>query len=318
MVYRKGRCLDQRCTVFSLSPLALSVQGMTYAITVMLMTQLYFVIKPSDDWSDVTGCLEPCFSEISAWMKSNMLKLNEDKTELIVFAPKHRLNDFRNCQLQFDGCVVSYAPFVKNLGVHFDKALNMEKHVSALVKSCFAQIRTIGRIRPYLTESACKTLVATLVTSRIDYGNAILYGINNNVLSKLQRVQNTAARLITRKRKYDHITPELMALHWLPIKYRCQYKLLLYTFKVLTERAPVYLQELLTIHVPTRSLRSENSMLLSKPRVRTKTFGERQFDRAASTLWNNLPSSIRHEQSMGIFKKQLKTYLFRLAYVDFI
>jgi anion-transporting ArsA/GET3 family ATPase len=61
-------------------------------------------------------------------MKSNMLKLNEDKTELIVFAPKHRLNDFRNCQLQFDGCVVSDAPFVKNLGVDFDKALNMEKH----------------------------------------------------------------------------------------------------------------------------------------------------------------------------------------------
>jgi hypothetical protein len=60
---------------------------------------LYFVIKPPDDWSDVTGRLEPCLSEISAWMKSNMLKLNEDKTELIVFAPKHRLSDFRNCQL---------------------------------------------------------------------------------------------------------------------------------------------------------------------------------------------------------------------------
>ena len=109
-----------------------------------------------------------------------------------------------------------------------------------------------------------------------------------------------------------------MALHWLPIKYRCQYKLLLYTFKILTERAPVYLHEMLTIHVPTISLRSENFMLLSKPRVRTNTFGERQFYRAASTLWNNLPSSIRHEQSMGIFKKQLNTYLFRLAYIDFI
>ena len=68
----------------------------------------------------------------------------------------------------------------------------MEKHVSAMVKSCFAQIRTIERITPYLTESACKTLVATLVTSRMDYGNAILYGINNNVLSKLQRVLSPA------------------------------------------------------------------------------------------------------------------------------
>jgi hypothetical protein len=120
-------------------------------------------------------------------MKSNMLKLNEDKTELIVFAHTHRLNDFRNCQLQFDGCVVSDAPFVINLGVHFDKALNMEKHVCVLVKSCFAQIRTIGRIRPYLSESACKTLVTTLVTSGLDCGNVILYGINNNVLSTLRR-----------------------------------------------------------------------------------------------------------------------------------
>jgi hypothetical protein len=125
------------------------------------------------------------------------------------------------------------------------------------------EVTTID-IGQFLPESACKTLVATLGTSRIDYGNAILYGINNNVLSKLQRIQNTAARLITRKRKYEHITPELMALHWLPIKYRCEHKLLLYTFKVLTERAPVYFQELLTIHVPTRSLRSENSMLLSQ------------------------------------------------------
>jgi hypothetical protein len=72
-----------------------------------------------------------------------MLKLIEDKTELIVFAPKHRLSDFRNCQLQFDGCVISDAPFVKNLGVHFDKALNMEKHVSVLVKSCCQNFESV-------------------------------------------------------------------------------------------------------------------------------------------------------------------------------
>ena len=109
-----------------------------------------------------------------------------------------------------------------------------------------------------------------------------------------------------------------MELHWFPINYRCQYKLLTYTFKVLTESAPIYLQELLTIHVPTRSLRSEISLLLSKLRVRTKTFGERRFDQVASTLWNNLPSNIRHEQSIERFRKQVKTYLFRLAYADFI
>ena len=281
-------------------------------------TQLYFVIKPQNNWSNVARRIEPCLSDISMWMKTNMLKLNQDKTEMIVFSPKHRLNEFRDCQLNFDGCIVSDASFIKNLGVHFDKALTMEKHISVLVKSCYSQIRNIGRIRPYLSESACKTLVATLVTSRLDYGNALFHGVNSNVLSKLQKVQNTAARLITRTKKYDHITPSLMDLHWLPVQYRCQYKLLLYTFKILTGRAPAYLQDLLTLYIPSRRLRSENSMLLSQPRVRTKTFGDRRFDKAASTLWNSLPSNIRHEQSVEIFKKQLKTYLFRLAYADFI
>ena len=194
----------------------------------------------------------------------------------------------------------------------------MEKHVSALVRSCFTQIRYIGRIRQYLSESACKTLVATLVTSRLDYANALLYGINKSAMSKLQMVQNSAARLVTRKRKFDHITPDLITLHWLPVEFRCQYKLLLYTFKILTGRAPVYLQELLTVYSPSRTLRSENSMTIVAPKVRTKTYGERCLAKSASTLWNSLPAKIRHEQSIFSFKKQLKTHLFRLAYGDHV
>ena len=87
-----------------------------------------------------------------------------------------------------------------------------------------------------------------------------------------------------------------------------------YTFKILSGRAPAYLQGLLTVHVPSRPLRSGNSMTLTTPRVRTKTYGERQFDRATSTLWNNLPANIHHEQSVLAFKKQLKTHLFRQAF----
>ena len=88
---------------------------------------------------------------------------------------------------------------MKNLGVFFDKTLTMEKQVSSVSKSCFLQIRNIGRIRSYITDDACKTLVNSLVISRLDYGNALLYGVNANILSQLQRIQNTAARLISRK-----------------------------------------------------------------------------------------------------------------------
>ena len=193
----------------------------------------------------------------------------------------------------------------------------MEKQRSSLAKSCFFQIRNIGRIRPYISNDASKTLVSALVTSRLDYGNALWYGVKASLITKLQRIQNTAARLITRTKRCEHITHVLMQLHWLPVCYRTQYKLLLYVFKALNGLAPVYLKDLITVYEPARTLRSENAMLVVQPKVRTKTYGERRFDKAASTLWNSLPSSIRHEQSIEAFKKQLKTLLFRRAYSDF-
>lgn len=125
---------------------------------------------------------------------------------MIVFAPRNKQHLFRNCTLNLDGCTVSDSTCVKNLSVHLDQPLNMDKHISALAKSCFAQIRAIGRIRPYLTVNACKILVCSLITLRLDYGNALLFGINRTLLAKLQRVQNTASRLITLTRKHDHIS----------------------------------------------------------------------------------------------------------------
>lgn len=191
----------------------------------------------------------------------------------------------------------------------------MEHQASSISKACFYQIRNIGRIRTHITENACKTLVCSLVTSRLDYGNALLHGVNSSIITKLQRVQNTAARLITRKKKHEHITPVLMSLHWLPIQYRCQYKILLYVFKALHGKAPVYLQDLVSIYKPTRTLRSESSNLLQVPNdVRTQTYGERRFDKSAATLWNSLPSNLRNVSSEDIFKKDLKTHLFKLAF----
>jgi len=282
-------------------------------------TQVYQVIKPLGDWSDLSNRLENCLSDISAWMSINMLKLNQDKTELIVFAPKQQVKQLSNFQLTFDGTVLTDVSCVKNLGFFFDKTLSMEHQASAITKSCFHQIRNIGRIRSLITDEACKTLVCSLVTSRLDYGNALLYGTNSCVMTKLQRVQNTAARLITRKRKYESITPVLISMHWLPVHYRCQYKLLLYVFKAIHGNAPIYLQELVEHYKPGRALRSENNMLLRLPNnVRTKRYGERRFDKAAPTLWNNLPSSLRNEQSLDVFKRDLKTHLFRIAFTDFL
>ena len=231
-----------------------------------------------------------------------------------MFAPKSRLSEIEGFEIEFGGSVIQAASYVKNLGTFFDKTLSMEKQCNSISRSCYMHVRNIGCIRPYISEDACKILVNSLVTSRLDYGNALLYGINKAFIKKLQRVQNTAARLVTMTKKSEHITPVLAHLHWLPVEFRIQYKLLLYVHKSLNGLSPVYLKELIKLYAPSRSLRSESALQLEVPRTRTKTYGERRFDKAAAVLWNNIPDCLRKADSILTFKKSLKTHLFIHAY----
>ncbi len=129
-------------------------------------------------------------------------------------------------------------------------------------------------------------------------------------------VQNSAARIITRTPLNEHITAVLGLLHWLPIRYRIQYKIVLFTYKALHNLAPSYLSELLHVYVRTRSLRSSASVTLVVPSVRLTTMGSRAFSCIALTIWNTLPQDIRNSLSLSIFKSRLKTHFFRLAYPE--
>ena len=134
----------------------------------------------------------------------------------------------------------------------------MEKHVNTVCRSAYHQLRNIGHIRKYLTTDATKTLVNCLVTSKLDYCNSLLFGIPKLTVNKLQRVQNTAARIITKTPRHDHITPVLKELHWLPICQRIDYKVLLYTYKALHGQCPQYIIDLLCVYRQARDLRSSN------------------------------------------------------------
>ncbi len=107
-----------------------------------------------------------------------------------------------------------------------------------------------------LSFSDLEKVVHAFVSSRLDYCNALYLGVSQASLSYLQLVQNSAARLLTGTKKRDHITPLLISLHWLPIRYRIQYKVLLYIFKSLHGFAPEYVSDLISLHQPLRSLRS--------------------------------------------------------------
>ena len=155
----------------------------------------------------------------------------------------------------------------------------------------------------------------SLVTSRLDYCNALLSGVPKTILNKLQNVQNTSARVVTRTSRYCHITPILKELHWLPVQYRVQYKILIHTYKALHDQSPVYIKELLHVYKPRRELRPQNSPLTLKvPKSRTVSYGDRSFAIIAPKLWNALPPGVRECTTLFAFKKSLKTHLFLQMY----
>ena len=136
----------------------------------------------------------------------------------------------------------------------------------------------------------------------------------NSTIKSLQLVHNAAARLLTRTRKFDHITPILASLHWLPITFRSDFKVLLLTYKALHGLSPLYLKDLIIPYSPSRSLRSSGAGLLLLPKVKKKSAGQRAFAYRAPFLWNRLPSAIREADSVELFKGKLKKHLYNLAF----
>ena len=159
-----------------------------------------------------------------------------------------------------------------------------------------------------LSRDATEKIIHSFITSRLDNNNALLYGLPANQLYRLQKIQNTAARILTFSMKSCHITPILKELHWLPINQRIIFKLLLIVYKCTNNVAPSYLTELLSKYLPTRTLRSGNMQLL-KERKSNRTWGDKSFAIAAPHLWNDLPLNIRTAKSIAVFKKLLKTHL---------
>ncbi len=166
----------------------------------------------------------------------------------------------------------------------------------------------------HVTEVAGKTMVVyALVTSKLDYCNSVLYGIPDILLNKFWNVQKSAARLITMSEKYQHISPTMKKLHWLPIWQRIEYKILLLTYKALNNLAPLYLSDLLQCRVDW-GFRRDNTLLLVYPKINRVTFGSRAFFKAAPMLWNSIPPSLRACSSVAQFKKNLKTHLCHRIY----
>ena len=202
----------------------------------------------------------------------------------------------------------------RNLGIVVENDLKLDIHVNNICRAASFGLHKIGKIRHYLDSSTTEKLIHAFVSSHLDNCNSLLYGLPDSQISKLQRIQNSAARLITRSKSRDHITPILHELHWLPVKYRIMYKTLVLTYKCIHGFAPVYLQELVQLYQPTRHLRSSSKSLLVSTSTSTVSYGKRAFISSSSELWNNLPEYVKNVNTTEQFKSSLKTHLFRLCF----
>ena len=237
--------------------------------------------------------------------------LNDNKTEVILFGPTQKTATISTSL----GPLVC-KPDVKNLGVILDSSLKFDRQINAVVKGAFFQLRQIAKIKNLLSRPDLEKVIHALISNRLDYCNSLYSGITCASLSRLQLVQNAAARLLTGTRRWDHITPVLISLHWLPVKFRIHFKVLLFVYKALHSLAPPYITALIQPpdSTTTRQLRSADQMQLKVPFVLLRQKGDRAFSVAAPTLWNSLPMGVKTASSLAIFKNRLKTYLFSLAF----
>ena len=280
-------------------------------------TQLYASCRP-EDIEVVKTRLSNCVAEIAAWCASRRLQLNADKTEVIWFGSRAnlaRLNG-RDRSVLVGSEPIKPSTFVRDLGVLLDTELTMKRHVAKVAASCFYHLRRLRQIRRRVGMEVTTQLVLAFITSRLDYCNSVLAGLPQVTLEPLQRVQNAAARLILDLNLWDHVTPGLRQLHWLPVRWRIQYKLCTIMQSIHTRRCPVYMAECVqtVADSATRTgLRSSNSSLYVTPRLRTR-FGERAFCYAGPAAWNSLPAELRELTDLSAFRSQLKTHFFNLAF----
>ena len=227
-------------------------------------------------------------------MIKDKLKINDDKTQFILIGTRPQLQKVMiDSLVDGDSVVPSGFEPIKNLGAWFHSHLTMNTHILKTCKAGFYYLYNISRIRKFLSRETTETLIHAFVTSRLDYYNSLLYGLPNGLFHKLQHLQNSATRLIFRAPRYCHITPLLIELHWLIIKHRICFKIILITYKALHDTAPKYIRELTTLK-PNSSYGLRSNDICSNlwqlkccPPSETEPLPLRLLDCEMDYLWNS-------------------------------
>jgi len=202
-----------------------------------------YVTTPAKDAAATVARLSVAITDINDWMKAGRLRLNPSKTQVMWLGTKRQLDKITFKDIPLLSTVVPVVDSARNLGVNIDSQLSMDVHVAAVCRSGYYQLRHLRPLTRSLSAAAAETVVHAFIASRLDYCNALLYGVSDRLMCLLQSVQNAAARLVTGAWRCDHITPILRQLHWLPLRQRVLFKIAVLVFQCLAGQAPSYLSE---------------------------------------------------------------------------
>ena len=256
------------------------------------------------------------FIAISNWLSDNYLKINQSKTEVIIVGTPTQVSLCKSIStsITLGNSNIDFSTVIKNLGVTFDESLSFLDHIKFTRKNAFNILNSLRHIRGFFDQNSFKTIVLSLISTKLDYCNSLFSNLPSASINLLQSIQNYAARLICHRNTSSHVTPLLKELHWLPVRARIDFKILLITYKALFLSSPPYLASLLSFKARPSSLRQLDHLQLNVPRSKSVRMGDRSFSIVAPRLWNSLPLHIRQASNIIIFKTLLKTYIFNKTY----
>jgi hypothetical protein len=257
--------------------------------------------------------LEGCLDDIISWMTKFKLKMNNSKTEIIIYGTRQQLSKLNIASVRVGGCQVKCVDHVRDLGVYMTNTLNFDHHIQKKCQIAHVQLRNLKQIRRHLSQKSTESLVHGLVHSHIDFCNGLFADIPSYQIDKLQRVQNHAARLVTNA-SFDQPSANLLKqLHWLPVRARIMFKIIVTVFRIVNNTSPNYLKEMFLQSKSRYRLRSRSDRNFIVPRRRTK-LADRSLAVVGPKLWNELPNDLKNICSELEFRRKLKTHLFTQFY----
>ena len=251
--------------------------------------------------------LESTLYALSTWFAANGLKVNAGKTQLMTFGSRQNLRALPAISVRFRDAVLKPCKTVKNLGVVFDPCLTWDDHVTTLTRKCTGTLIGLSHVRHKLPADTIVTIVNALVLSHIRYCLPVYGNCSKKNLNRIDKVLNFAARVISGRRKYDHVADVRDALGWLTAADLSSHDMLVLLHKVFCTEEPVAIAEMFHRNEEMRERSTRQNSNLTLPSIRSEA-GKRRFCYRAAMRYNRLPVELKGMPTSR-FKSSLKRHL---------